>query len=99
MTPTFDKPTGKERTTYLQTFAKQMLIDTNFDVWQPVDWRKLAPIMAEQAQCHPETARRHLAKAARRLRGEYVAQRGGQRDGAGFPAGLKRQGRRGKAKQ
>jgi hypothetical protein len=85
MTPAFDKPTGKERSEYLQSFAKQMLLDTNFDVWQPVNWRKLAPVMAEQAQCHSETAKRHLAKAARRLRGEYVAQRGGKREGAGRP--------------
>ena len=76
----------KDRTDALQAHARQMLTERNFDVNQPADLRALAPIMVEQTGCHKETARRHLAKAARRLCGEYVAQRGGKRDGAGRPA-------------
>ena len=76
----------KDRTDALQAHARQMLTERNFDVNQPADLRTLAPLMVEQTGCHRETARRHLAKAARRLRGEYVAQRGGKRDGAGRPA-------------
>lgn len=79
--------TKKDRTDTLQAHARQMLIDSSFDVNQPADLRTLAPIMAEQTGCHMETARRHLAKAARLLRGEHVATRGGKRDGAGRPKG------------
>lgn len=75
----------KERTESLQSFARKMLTDSNFDVNDSIDLRHLAPLMAEQTGCHIETARRHLAKAARRLRGEYVAERGGARPGAGRP--------------
>lgn len=39
-----------------------------------------------QVKCHPETARLHLAKAARRLRGESAnVAWGGAREGAGRP--------------
>ena len=74
-----------ERTKQLEEFAKQMLIDNNFDINTPVDLKTLAPIMANEMGCHIETARRHLSKAARRLRGEDVASRGGKREGAGRP--------------
>ncbi len=60
----------------------------------------LAKEMMAEARCSVDTAKRHLAKQMRLIRGEIVAidGRGGKREGSGFPAGVKRNGRRGKAK-
>lgn len=60
----------------------------------------LAKEMMDATGCSVDTAKRHIAKQLRLIRGEMVKadNRGGKRDGAGYPAGLKREGRRGKAK-
>ena len=61
----------------------------------------LAKEMMDATGCSVDTAKRHIAKQLRLLRGELMKadNRGGKRDGAGYPAGVKREGRRGKAKQ
>jgi hypothetical protein len=64
---------------------------------------KLLPLAKEMMfvmPCDVSTAKRHIAKQLRLIRGELVAasQHGGKREGAGYPAGFKRNGRRGKAK-
>lgn len=63
---------------------------------------KLLPLAKEMMAatgCSVDTAKRHIAKQLRLMRGELMKadNRGGKRDGAGYPAGLKREGRRGKA--
>lgn len=77
--------TKKQRTEQIQNAAQQLLRRSEWGPEQPVDLRKLAPILAESNNCHVETAKRHLTKAARILRGKTVAKRGGKRDGAGRP--------------
>lgn len=64
---------------------------------------KLLPLAKEMMAatgCSVDTAKRHIAKQLRLMRGELMKadNRGGKRDGAGYPAGMKRDGRRGKAK-
>ncbi len=64
---------------------------------------KLLPLAKEMMAatgCSVDTAKRHIAKQLRLIRGEMVKadNRGGKREGAGFPVGMKREGRRGKAK-
>lgn len=67
----------------------------------------LAKRLMESTGCGIDTAKVRIAWAARRLR--HIAQHGeshdeeqpkpgGSRPGSGFPAGMKREGRRGKAK-
>lgn len=60
----------------------------------------LAKEMMDATGCSVDTAKRHIAKQLRLMRGELMKadNRGGKRDGAGYPAGMKRDGRRGKAK-
>lgn len=62
---------------------------------------KLLPLAKEmmiETGCHVDTAKRHIAKQLRLMRGELIRQWGGAREGAGFPKNTKREGRRGKAK-
>ena len=60
----------------------------------------LAKEMMAETGCSVDTAKRHIAKQLRLMRGELLKTdaRGGAREGAGFPEGVKRAGRRGKAK-
>lgn len=60
----------------------------------------LAKQMMAETGCSVDTAKRHIAKQLRLMRGELIKtdSRGGAREGAGFPEGVKREGRRGKAK-
>ena len=60
----------------------------------------LAKQMMAETGCSVDTAKRHIAKQLRLMRGELIKTdgRGGAREGAGFPEGVKREGRRGKAK-
>lgn len=68
----------------------------------------LAKQLMERTGCGVDTAKVKIAWAARRLRcmaihGEAPAEappkQGGARPGSGFPTGVKRNGRRGKAKE
>lgn len=64
---------------------------------------KLLPLAKEMMAatgCSVDTAKRHIAKQLRLIRGEMIKadNRGGAREGAGYPEGTKREGRRGKAK-
>jgi len=77
--------TKKARTERLQAAALNLLRYSDWTPEQAVDLRTLAPAMAEASGCHIETARRHLAKAERIMRGQHVAKRGGKREGAGRP--------------
>ena len=47
--------------------------------------RPMALVMMGETGCSVDTAKRHLAKQLRLMRGEIVAQRGGAREGAGRP--------------
>ena len=66
----------------------------------------LAKRLMESTGCGIDTAKVRIVKAARQLRHiaqhgeppENEAKQGGARPGSGFPAGMKREGRRGKAK-
>lgn len=78
--------TQKDRTGKLQSYAQNLLRNHDFDINSQVDTKALAPIMAAATNCHHETAKRHLVKAARIMRGESVASRGGKREGAGRPS-------------
>lgn len=49
----------------------------------------MAKIMMGETGCSVDTAKRHLAKQLRLMRGEIVAERGGARDGAGRPVNEK----------
>lgn len=76
---------SKDRVNALQQAARSLLEERQIDVWQPYDFRRLAYDLSVANECHIETAKRHLARAARRMRGEQVPARGGPRPGAGRP--------------
>ena len=65
---------------------------------------KLLPLAKEMMAltgCNVITAKRHLAKQLRIIRGQIVAitQHGGARPGSGYPTGVRRNGRRGPARR
>ncbi len=60
----------KARSLKIQTAATLLL--TGVDITQQYPFRKLAKRLAAQESCHITTAKRHLATAARRARGEMV---------------------------
>ncbi len=83
-----------ERTQAIHAIALRLLTEAG----ESADLRTLAHKLADEAGCVYETAKRHMRKAQKIAIGEPVATRGGSR-GGGFPAGLKREGRRGKVKE
>jgi len=83
-----------ERTQAIQSIAMRLLAE----VGELFDMRTLAHKLAEETGCVYETAKRHIQKAQKVIAGEPVSTRGGSR-GGGYPTGIKREGRRGKAKE
>ena len=86
----------KERTAEIQKAAQKLL--ASVDVGQDVDIYPFAKQLADSLGIHLDTAKRHIKRAIGFARGETLPQHGGARPGAGFKTGVKRQGRRGKAK-
>lgn len=88
----------KERSSQLASIARSIAEQHPEHVMQGGKLLPLAKEMMALAGCDVSTAKRHIAKQLRLMRGELMTQWGGKRDGAGFPEGVKRDGRRGKAK-
>jgi hypothetical protein len=78
-------PNTKERSDAIQAAARALLVEREIDIKQQVLFRPLAQELVKRADCHYDTAKRHIAKAVRRARGEMAAQWGGAREGAGRP--------------
>jgi len=83
-------PNTAARTAALQALAAEILAASGIDVTTatpPETLRGLYRQLAEIAPCHPDTAKRHVARAMRRKRHpDYKPpQHGGARDGAGRP--------------
>lgn len=76
---------NKERSSAIQAAARALLEERQIDIEQPVPYRELAPTLVARVKCDISTAKRHIVRAARIMRGEMVAQWGGKRDGAGRP--------------
>lgn len=88
----------KERSLELAGVARTIAEQHPEHVTQGGKLLPLAKEMMDATDCSVDTAKRHIARALRLMRGELVrSEWGGKRDGAGFPAGVKRSGRRGKA--
>lgn len=73
------------RSAFFQQAARALLEEKHFDGHDSLDFAALVPRLVAQTGCHPDTAKRHLAKAARILRGESAPAWGGPRPGAGRP--------------
>lgn len=80
----------KARSDAIQAAARTLLIERQIDIKQQVAFRPLAQELAKRVDCHYDTAKRHVAAAVRRARGELAAQWGGAREGAGYPRGVPR---------
>jgi hypothetical protein len=78
---------NRERSDAIQAAARALLEERQVDIEQPVPYRELAPILVVRIKCDISTAKRHIVKAARIMRGELVASWGGKREGAGRPKG------------
>lgn len=81
-----DPNNTRARSDAFQQAARALLEETSFDLNEGVDYAALVPMLIERTGCHSDTAKRHLAKAARLMRGEAAAAWGGSRPGAGRPA-------------
>lgn len=76
----------RARSDALQVAARAFIDAIGLDVRESNTTRTMALSFATAEGCTVETARRHLARAARRMRGELSAETwGGKRDGAGRP--------------
>lgn len=84
------------RTAAIQAAAQRILADSGVDISAEINVQPLARQLADENGCNYMTAKRHIHKAIDFAKGIPLPTRGGPR-GGGFPAGLKRQGRRGKA--
>jgi hypothetical protein len=81
----------KERRDAILAAALALLEKRGIDVLDRVPIRELAPELAALVGCHPDTARRHLAKAARLMRGDKSKDTwGGNREGSGWTVGAPR---------
>jgi len=90
----------KQRTQELATVARYII--ERDEPQQVMEGGRLLPMaktMIAATGCNVDTAKRHLARQLRIMRGELVKAHGGKREGAGYPAGVKRDGRRGKAQK
>lgn len=74
----------KARSEEIQAAARALLVARGVDITQQVA-RPLVKALAEQTGCHIDTAKRHVAAAIRRARGEQARAWGGARPGAGRP--------------
>ena len=91
----------KERSSQLASIARRIAEAHPDHITHGGRLLPLAKEMMTETGCGVDAAKRHIAKQLRLIRGEIVAGKwGGRREGAnGFPAGTKRNGRRGKAKK
>ena len=88
----------KARSAFLATVARRIAEAHPEHITQGGRLLPLAKKMMTETGCGVDAAKRHVAKQLRLIRGEIVADNwGGQRAGSGFPAGTKRESRRGKA--
>lgn len=92
----------KQRSAELATVARRIANEHPEHITNGGRLLPLAKEMMVETGCDVSTAKRHIAKQLRLIRGEIIAIAnngwGGARDGSGFPVGLKREGRRGKVK-
>lgn len=88
----------KERNIQLATVARRIAEQHPEHVTEGGKLLPLAKEMMNETGCAVDTAKRHIVKQLRLMRGELMKQWGGARDGSGFPNETKRDGRRGKAK-
>lgn len=82
------KPTGKERSNQLATEARSIIkVYGMSHVTEGGKLLSLAKLMMDATGCSVDTAKRHLVKQLRLMRGELLAidGRGGKREGAGRP--------------
>lgn len=82
----YESLTGNKRSAQLATTARAIIEKDGVDHIR--HGGKLLPMarsMMTQTGCSVDTAKRHLAKQLRLIRGEIVAGRGGVREGAGRP--------------
>lgn len=71
-----------DRSNALAALAEAILSERGIDVTTPTPHATLLEMYSELAEregCHKETAKRHIARAMRRARGEIVKARGGYR--------------------
>lgn len=76
----------RARSNEIAAVARALLDAANPPLNQREPFEALMPLLIEQTGCHPNTARRHIARAMRLKRGEASAAWGGARAGAGNPA-------------
>lgn len=77
------KANNKARSDAIQHAARALLAASQADITQQVDLSPLAAMLVQQTGCHPDTAKRHIARAVRLARGEGTHDRtwGGVRRG------------------
>lgn len=81
----------KARRDAILAAAQALLEKRGPDVLERVSTRELAPELVALTGCHPDTARRHLVKAARLIRGgENKDTWGGEREDSGWVVGAPR---------
>jgi len=76
----------RARSAEIQAAARALIEEYQVPLDTNAPFATLAPRLVARTGCHPDTAKRHLAKAARLMRGEAAAAWGGSRPGAGRPA-------------
>lgn len=82
---------NKQFTLATQEAARRIVIDQGVDITQQIAILPLAKLLIAETGCSIDTAKQHIARAVRRLRGEWVeARHGGLRPGGGSPKGVKR---------
>lgn len=64
------KTNKKDRSDAIQEAARRLLVERQIDITQQVDVLSLAKDLATELACHPDTAKRHIARAVRLARGE-----------------------------
>lgn len=77
-------PNTKKRVEHLRSEARRILDESNIDITQKVKILPLAKQMMDDTECGIDAAKRHIAQAVRRKRGEHVKARWG---GKRYPSG------------
>lgn len=70
------KPNTKGRSEAIQEAARCLLLDRRVEVREQIEILPLAKLLAEETGCYLDTAKRHIATAIRRARGDISAGRG-----------------------
>lgn len=82
---------NKQFTITIADAARRIVQESGADITKQVTILPLAKLLMTDVGCGIDAAKRHIAKAVRRLRGEWVeAQHGGIRPGSGWPKGVPR---------